>query len=187
MGEGCAWRRRPSSASTLLSLLSHSFSTSICSLAPQPSRLPNPAGQKGSDASAREATRKMVSGAKQLEALQAVIRRVTDTGDYNGIVMVHQAPPGGSGGGALAGGSGGVVGGGAVGGAAAVGGGDGGRELPPVQVVAHPEVLAAGAAAWMPKNTIVRGVFRDMSGAGAGGAGRGGAAQHEQQQRRKGA
>ncbi|GBF95503.1 hypothetical protein Rsub_07853 [Raphidocelis subcapitata] len=107
-------------------------------------------GQKGSDASAREATRKMVSGAKQLEALSTVIRRVAEAGEAAGLAMAH-LPPGGGG---------------------ASGGGEPG-ELPPMDAVAHPESLAgAAAAAWRPKNTIVRGAFREMARGGAdGGAG----------------
>ncbi|KAI8475158.1 MAG: hypothetical protein J3K34DRAFT_517600 [Monoraphidium minutum] len=108
-------------------------------------------GQKGSDASAREATRKMVSGAKQLEALSCLIRRVTDVAEAHGLPLVHQAPPGGGG----------------------DGGGGGGLELPPLDAVAHPEGGAGGygggggLSAWKPKNTLVRGVFRDMSAAAA--------------------
>jgi hypothetical protein len=94
----------------------------------------------------------MVAGAKQLEALAAVIRRVTDVGEAAGLKMVHQA-------------------------AAAGGGGGGDGELPPLDAAAHPEAALGGAggaagpgalaaaglgSAWKPKNTIVRGVIRDL-------------------------
>ena len=104
----------------------------------------------------------MVSGAKQLEALQALTRRVAEAGEAAGLTMVHQAAASGGGGGA----------------------GAYGDELPPFDAVAHPEGLAGGGgaygggggaggvggSAWKPKNTLVRGVFRDLGAAAAAAA-----------------
>ncbi len=43
------------------------------------------AGQKGSDVSAKEATRKLLMAGKQLEALQAIITQVDSAAEANGI------------------------------------------------------------------------------------------------------
>jgi len=94
----------------------------------------------------------MVSAAKQLEALTLVIRRVTEVGERHGIAMVHQTQNSGRGDG---------------GGADASGGGANGELPAPLEAVAHPEAAAAAAAAggsaWKPRNTLVRGVLREVA------------------------
>ncbi|KAJ9507371.1 hypothetical protein QJQ45_006338 [Haematococcus lacustris] len=46
-------------------------------------------GQKGSDASAKEATRKLLAAAKQLEAMQAIISQVTHEALLHGVQVEH--------------------------------------------------------------------------------------------------
>ncbi|KAL6765370.1 hypothetical protein V8C86DRAFT_2458344 [Haematococcus lacustris] len=46
-------------------------------------------GQKGSDASAKEATRKLLAAAKQLEAMQAIISQVTHEARLHGVQVEH--------------------------------------------------------------------------------------------------
>lgn len=100
------------------------------------------AGQKGSDVTAREATRKLVSAATQVDALQQVIERVDHLAAAYGIEVVHhqtQAKP------------------------ALPAAETPGQELVPrsAHVVVQPNL-------WQPKNTIVRGTFRETVATRAG-------------------
>ncbi|KAF8065931.1 Aspm [Scenedesmus sp. PABB004] len=100
-------------------------------------------GQKGSDVTAREATRKLVSAATQLDALQQVLARVECVAAAHGLELPRLARPGQPGGGH--GGSGGGAGEARE-----------GEELVP----RNPAAIAAPNH-WQPKNTIVRGAFRE--------------------------
>lgn len=97
-------------------------------------------GQKGSDVTAREATRKLVSAATQVDALQQVIERVDSTAAAHGIEVVHhqtkQALPAAD---------------------------PEDQALVPrsAHVVVQPNL-------WQPKNTIVRGTFRETVATRAG-------------------
>jgi hypothetical protein len=107
----------------------------------------------------------MVSGAKQLEALTLVIRRVSDAGARAGLTMVHQPPPG------AGGASGGARGGGGDGAAGADAAYPFAADLPSIEAAAHPETVMGGGAgggggggsAWKPRNTLVRGVLREVA------------------------
>jgi hypothetical protein len=127
---------------------------------------------------AREATRKMVAAATQLDALQQVVARVDDIAAAHGIALVHMARPNSI---AAAGGGGGAGGGGA----GATGGatpaqhhaghhayshhrGDALAAPAPDEPVREefvPRFAAAVVAPnmWQPKNTIVRSTFREVS------------------------
>ena len=112
------------------------------------------AGQKGSDVSAKEATRKMITAAKQLETLQALIVAVAGAAEEHGITLQHHnTVPHASGGGL-----------------APVGQGQarpGGVPLPvPLPAAMHlpsGTEVANHLSEWCPKNTLVRGVVREMA------------------------
>lgn len=99
-------------------------------------------GQKGSDVTAREATRKLVAAATQVDALQQVIERVDSTALAHGIQLVHYEPK-----------------------QALPAPEETGEELVPrsAHVVVQPNL-------WQPKNTIVRGTFRETVATRASGA-----------------
>eukprot|EP00879_Flechtneria_rotunda_P022893 GHRR01024196.1.p1 GENE.GHRR01024196.1~~GHRR01024196.1.p1 ORF type:complete len:241 (+),score=102.73 GHRR01024196.1:1352-2074(+) len=101
-------------------------------------------GQKGSDVTAREATRKMVAAATQLDALQQVLERVESVAAAHGVQVAHTGRLGQS-----------PAKGGAAPAAATVPDRDRDELVPrSAHAVMHPN-------AWQPKNTIVRGVLRE--------------------------
>jgi hypothetical protein len=101
------------------------------------------AGQKGSDVTAREATRKMVSAATQLDALEKVAARVDAIAAANGVQVQHmqrphQLPAAGT----------------AAGAADAAEQEQEGMVPRSASAVVQPNL-------WQPKNTIVRGAFKE--------------------------
>lgn len=124
------------------------------------------AGQKGSDVTAREATRKMVAAATQLDALQQIVAREDAIAAAHGIQLVHMARPG----------SAGITA--AASTAAAHQHGHGHPHGPAGKqeegaavygVIVREELVPRSAAAvvqphmWQPKNTIVRSAYREVS------------------------
>jgi hypothetical protein len=104
------------------------------------------AGQKGSDVTAREATRKMVSAATQLDALEKVAARVDAIAAAHGVEVQHmqrphQLPAG-------------VAAAGKAGAADAAEQEQEGLVPRSASAVVQPNL-------WQPKNTIVRGAFKE--------------------------
>jgi hypothetical protein len=115
-------------------------------------------GQKGSDVTAREATRKMVAAATQLDALQQIVMRIDAIAAEHNVPLVHMARPGSAGT--------------TAGAAAAQHHAHGHHGMPSLQEDAakdeHSLVPRSAAAVvqpnmWQPKNTIVRSAYREVS------------------------
>jgi hypothetical protein len=105
-----------------------------------------PTGQKGSDVTAREATRKMVSAATQLDALEKVAARVDAIAAAYGVEVqhmqrAHQLPAGGA--------------------AAGKAGAADASEAEQEGLVPRSASAVVQPNLWQPKNTIVRGAFKE--------------------------
>jgi hypothetical protein len=104
------------------------------------------AGQKGSDVTAREATRKMVSAATQLDALEKVAARVDSIAAANGVEVQHMQRPH------------------QLPAAGAAAGKPGAADAAEQEQEGHVPRLASAVVQpnlWQPKNTIVRGAFKE--------------------------
>jgi hypothetical protein len=104
------------------------------------------AGQKGSDVTAREATRKMVSAATQLDALEKVAARVDSIAAANGVEVQHMQRPH------------------QLPAAGAAAGKAGAADAAEQEQEGHVPRLASAVVQpnlWQPKNTIVRGAFKE--------------------------
>jgi hypothetical protein len=105
------------------------------------------AGQKGSDVTAREATRKMVSAATQLDALEKVAARVDSIAAANGVEVQHmQRPHQLPAAGAAAG---------------KAGAADAAEHQEQEGLVPRSASAVVQPNLWQPKNTIVRGAFKE--------------------------
>ncbi|WIA17341.1 hypothetical protein OEZ85_014204 [Tetradesmus obliquus] len=104
-------------------------------------------GQKGSDVTAREATRKMVSAATQLDALEKVAARVDGIAAAHGVEVQHmQRPHQLPAGGAAAG---------------KAGAADAAEHQEQEGLVPRSASAVVQPNLWQPKNTIVRGAFKE--------------------------
>lgn len=112
-----------------------------------PACLAPSAGQKGSDVTAREATRKMVSAATQLDALEKVAARVDGIAAAHGVEVQHmQRPHQLPAGGAAAG---------------KAGAADAAEHQEQEGLVPRSASAVVQPNLWQPKNTIVRGAFKE--------------------------
>lgn len=108
------------------------------------------AGQKGSDVTAREATRKMVAAATQLDALQQIVARIDAIAVEHSVQLVHMARPASASTAASAATHHGL---------AAVQEDGGVRE----ELVPRSAAAVVQPNKWQPKNTIVRSAYREAS------------------------